>query len=237
MLNRNILLSILSLFNLIQAHDAPEDGYYKREHSLVKPYSHGGGAMPFYDSTGDTMVTSNFVRLTPDDKSRKGGLWNKVPIYSRAWEVVVTFKLHGNSRNLAADGLAIWYISAKKQEGGVFGGPNQWKGLGVFLDTYKNGQSSGAFPRVSGFINDGTWEFDHATDGEEQKFGHCYAMARNRDHDTDLKIRYKERVLSVEVDVDNNGSWRKCFERHNVFLPTGYFLVGLGGKFRFLVQK
>ena len=180
--------------------------------------------MPFFDSNGDTMVTNTFIRLTPDDKSRRGGLWNKVPVYSRAWEVVLTFKIHGSSRNLAADGMAFWYVDQKKLEGGVFGGPSKFKGLGIFLDTYKNGQSSGAFPRVSGFINDGSWEFDHSTDGDKQSFGHCYAMARNRDHDTDLKIRYKQKTLSVSVDVDGNGSWRLCFERNNLILPTGYFM-------------
>jgi len=224
MLSKSSILNFSLSLSLIQAHQAPEDGYFKREHSLVKPYSHGGGAMPFFDSMGDTMVTSNFIRLTPDDKSRRGGLWNKVPVYARAWEMVVTFKIHGSSRNLAADGLAIWYVNLKKQEGGVFGGPSKFRGLGIFLDTYKNGGSTGAFPRVSGFINNGDWEFDHATDGDKQSFGHCYAMARNREHDTDLKIRYKEKVLSVMVDVDGSGSWRSCFEKRGVILPTGYYL-------------
>lgn len=223
-------LKILSVFLLISiinnsviAHQAPEDGYYKREHSLVKPYTHGGGAMPFFESTGDTMVTNQFIRLTADEKSRRGGLWNKVPVYSRAWEAVITFKVHGSSRSLAADGFAFWYVNQKKQEGGTFGGPDQFKGLGIMLDTYKNGASTGAFPRVSGFINDGTWNFDHASDGDKQSFGHCYAMGRNRDHDTDIKIRYKEKRLSVHVDVDGSGQWRLCFERLNVILPTGYF--------------
>jgi len=214
----------ITLAAQVRAHQAPQDGYYKREHSLVKPYSHGGGSMPFFESMGDTMVTNTFIRLTPDDKSRRGGLWNKVPVYARAWEIVITFKIHGSSRNLAADGMAFWYVRDKKSEGGVFGGPSKWKGLGIFLDTYKNGQSSGAFPRVSGFVNDGSWEFDHSTDGDKQSFGHCYAMARNREHDTDLKIRYKEKTLTVSVDVDGNGSWRLCFEKSGVILPAGYFI-------------
>lgn len=229
--NVKCVLSLKSIFvillsttvKVITPHQAPQDGYYKREHSLVKPYSHGGGSMPFFESQGDTMVTNSFIRVTPDDKSRRGGLWNKVPVYSRAWETVVTFKVHGSSRNLAADGMAFWYVQQKKDEGGVFGGPAKFKGLGIFLDTYKNGQSSGAFPRVSGFVNDGTWEFDHGSDGDKQSFGHCYAMARNREHDTDLKIRYKDRKITVSVDVDGNGSWRLCFERQGLVLPTGYF--------------
>ena len=88
--------------------------YFKREHSLLKPYlgelkfecgtfkdaersthysfislstyffwhcftltfSGTGTTIPYWDYVGSTMVTSNYVRLTSDDQSRQGGLWN-----------------------------------------------------------------------------------------------------------------------------------------------------------------
>lgn len=81
-----------------------EDGYYKREHSLVQPYhgeclpnrsslatlnipsylkhaylpnSTGNGMdVPFWTFGGSTVITSNYVRLTPDRQSKKGILWN-----------------------------------------------------------------------------------------------------------------------------------------------------------------
>ena len=81
----------LSLISVIRSHEAPADGFFKREHSLVKPYSPAGMNIPFFDLTGDTMVTNNFVRITPDDKSRSGGIWNKVPMNQRAWEVHFTY--------------------------------------------------------------------------------------------------------------------------------------------------
>lgn len=34
--------------------------------------------VPNWDFTGSTMVTPAFIRLTPDQQSRVGGLWNKI---------------------------------------------------------------------------------------------------------------------------------------------------------------
>lgn len=74
-----------------------EEGYYRREHSLAQPY-HGrpilGGVflkqlecvtvcvtgngmdVPFWTFGGNTVISSNYVRLTPDRQSKKGFLWN-----------------------------------------------------------------------------------------------------------------------------------------------------------------
>lgn len=35
-----------------------------------------GMTMPNWDFTGSTMVTPNYVRLTPDVQSKSGALWN-----------------------------------------------------------------------------------------------------------------------------------------------------------------
>lgn len=34
--------------------------------------------MPYWDFMGSTMVTNNYVRLTPDLQSKQGALWNAV---------------------------------------------------------------------------------------------------------------------------------------------------------------
>ena len=218
-------ISIWSLFlvSSVNPHEAPPDGFFKREHSLVKPYSPAGMNIPFFDLTGDTMVTNNFVRLTPDDKSRAGGIWNKVPMQQRAWEVHFTFKVHGHSRNLAADGMALWYVKEPRMIGSVFGGSDEWSGLGIFIDTYKNGGGTGAFPQVSGMVNDGTVDFNHDEDGNDQNLGSCYAMVRNREHDTHMSIKYKKQILTVSVDVDGQGTWRQCFVKTGLVLPCGYY--------------
>ena len=35
-------------------------------------------SVPFWDFMGSTMVTSNYVRITPDLQSTQGSLWNTV---------------------------------------------------------------------------------------------------------------------------------------------------------------
>ena len=54
----------------------------------------------------------------------------------------ITFKIYGGGRTLAADGIAIWYTAARMGPGPVFGSMDEFKGLGVFLDTYKNGEQA-----------------------------------------------------------------------------------------------
>lgn len=34
--------------------------------------------LPNWDLMGGTMVTNSFIRLTPDQQSRMGGIWNKL---------------------------------------------------------------------------------------------------------------------------------------------------------------
>lgn len=51
----------------------------------------------------------------------------------------MNFKIHGGGRTLAADGMAIWYTKHKMNDGPIFGSADNFVGLGVFLDTYKNG--------------------------------------------------------------------------------------------------
>lgn len=37
-----------------------------------------GISLPFWDYIGSTIVSSNYVRLTPDQQSKRGGIWNQV---------------------------------------------------------------------------------------------------------------------------------------------------------------
>ncbi|KAG8262550.1 Vesicular integral-membrane protein VIP36 [Homalodisca vitripennis] len=65
------------LFSLVFGEWNTND-YLKREHSLYKPYQGSGMAIPYWDFLGTTMVTSNYIRLTPDSQSMQGALWNSV---------------------------------------------------------------------------------------------------------------------------------------------------------------
>ena len=85
-------LTALTQISLARAAWNTQD-FLKREHSLVKPYQGSGFGVPNWDFQGSTMVTSNYIRLTPDDRSRQGAIWNKLPCRVRNWEVQVNFKV------------------------------------------------------------------------------------------------------------------------------------------------
>lgn len=101
--------------------------------------------MPLWDFQGSTMVTSQYVRLTPDERSREGSIWNRVvraggagpglgaalpplpltpprflpqPCFLKDWELHVHFKIHGaGKKNLHGDGLALWYTQERLTPG------------------------------------------------------------------------------------------------------------------------
>ena len=93
---RRLFPSIISLLALVKAEWNTKD-FQKREHSLVKPYQGSGFGVPNWDFQvghsflpidefewmplvqGSTMVTSNYIRLTPDQRSKQGAIWNKLP--------------------------------------------------------------------------------------------------------------------------------------------------------------
>lgn len=88
-----------------------------------------------------TVVTQDYVRLTPEDGSREGYLWNDVSLRLKSWSANVGFKVHG-SGSTGADGFAIWLSTQRYMTGGpLFGMPdtsNAWKGIGIIFDSFDN---------------------------------------------------------------------------------------------------
>ena len=46
--------------------------------NYLDDFSGTGFGVPNWDFLGSTMVTSNYIRLTSDDRSKQGAIWNKV---------------------------------------------------------------------------------------------------------------------------------------------------------------
>jgi len=69
---------VLIVFGIVTCSEPYWDdspGFLKRSHSLIPPHS---GNLPLWELKGDTMATSEYIRLTPDQQSKKGGLWSRV---------------------------------------------------------------------------------------------------------------------------------------------------------------
>ena len=87
---------ILAAFVTFSKAQWNTNDYMKREHSLIKPYQGKfvndfilgffknlllsalgtGFGIANWDFQGSTMVTSTHVRLTPNEQSKQGAIWN-----------------------------------------------------------------------------------------------------------------------------------------------------------------
>ncbi|KAH9529946.1 Vesicular integral-membrane protein VIP36 [Dermatophagoides farinae] len=221
-------ICLLLIKSVHGTHTEYEDlGFYpQKEHSLMRPYQGTGMTIPNWDIIGHTIVSSNFIRITPDQQSRHGGLWNKVPITFPYWEVHLEFKITGHGKDLFGDGMAFWYVKHPMQPGNVFGSADFFWGLGIFLDTYanQNGAHAHTHPYISAMVNNATMAYDHDRDGTHTELAGCEAKLRTAEHDTYIAIRYYNDTLTVMTDVDGSGEWTDCFISNGVYLPTGLYL-------------
>lgn len=200
--------------------------HMKREHSLIKPYQGvGSSAMPLWDFMGSTMLTSQYVRLTPDERSKEGSIWNSMPCFLKDWEMHVHFRIHGSGKkNLHGDGFALWYAKDRLQQGPVFGNHDKFHGLAVFVDTYPNDEATErVFPYISAMVNNGSVEYDHSKDGRTDELAGCTVDLRNSNHDTFLAVRYSRGRLTIMTDIEGKNEWKNCVDISGVRLPTGYY--------------
>ncbi|XP_023029006.2 vesicular integral-membrane protein VIP36 [Leptinotarsa decemlineata] len=200
--------------------------FLKREHSLIKPYYGSGIDIPNWQFTGHTMVTPNYIRLVDDTQSKRGAIWNTLPVSSKNWDLQVHFKVHGKGKDLFGDGFAIWYTKDFMEEGNVFGSKDLFQGLAIILDTYSNhnGPHNHQHPYISAMVNNGSLSYDHDRDGTHTQLAGCEAKFRNLNHDTHISIRYEKDVLTVSTDIENKAAWKECFQVQGVRLPTGYHI-------------
>lgn len=218
------LSALVLLVTAVRAEWNTKD-FQKREHSLVKPYQGSGFGVPNWDFQGSTMVTSNYIRLTPDQRSKQGALWNKIPCRVRNWEVQIQFKVTGTTKDLFGDGFAFWYSRERMVSGPVFGSKDEFSGLSIIADTYSNhnGPHNHQHPYISAMVNNGTLTYDHDRDGTHTMLGGCEVKFRNFQHETWLAIRYENDRLTLSHDLQNKRAWAPCFTLDGVKLPTGYY--------------
>ena len=109
--------------------------------------------------------------------------------------------------------------------GGTFGNKDDFKGIGVFFDTYDNdGQRDN--PTVYAISSDGSLRFDHERDGTGQKLSNvqCNLNYRNPRNPVSVKINYQAKVLKVFHDIHGNSDWSQCFQTEQVSLPDHYYI-------------
>lgn len=195
-----------------------EDGTVKsiglRTHTLVQPYLDSDMQSRWYDFGGDTIVrTDQYIRLTSDHPSQMGWLWSRVPLTATNWEIEVEFKIHGKNQ-LYGDGFAMWITRERAKPGPVFGSADNFEGLGVFFDTYKNNRPGVVFPYVMAMVGDGKKSYDKDTDGKNTEFAGCSARGiRHASNPTKFRLTYfQDKYLKLELMYKSEDEWTLCFE-------------------------
>ena len=69
--------------------------------------------------------------------------------------------------------MALWITKQRAQTGTVFGFTDKFEGLGIFIDTYKNGRAGVTFPYVMAMLGDGQTSYDNDNDGKANDIGGC----------------------------------------------------------------
>jgi lectin, mannose-binding 2 len=163
---------------------------------------------------GDILTRlARYIRLTSDRPSQTGWLWSRVPLTATNWEIEVEYKIHGQN-SLYGDGFAMWLTKQRTVEGPVFGSTDNFEGLGLFFDTYKNNRPGVVFPYVMAMIGDGKKAYDKDTDGKDHEFAGCSARGiRGATVPTKLKLTYfQDKSLKLELQYKSEGEWTLCFE-------------------------
>ncbi|KAJ8686378.1 hypothetical protein QAD02_022172 [Eretmocerus hayati] len=200
---------------------------FEYKYSFKPPYlAQKDGSVPFWEYGGNTIASSDNVRIAPSLRSQKGAIWTKKPTDFVWWEIDLMFRISGRGR-IGADGLAFWYTAAQGNANGtVFGSSDEWNGLGVFFDSFDNDNKHNN-PYIMAIVNDGTKTFDHTNDGGSQILAGCLKDFRNKPFATRAKIQYYQNTLSLYFHggmTNNDNDYEICFQKENVYLPQfGYF--------------
>lgn len=69
--------------------------------------------------------------------------------------------------------MALWVTKQRATQGPVFGSADEFEGLGIFFDTYKNNRPGVTFPYVMAMLGDGHKKYDHGNDGKSGELAGC----------------------------------------------------------------
>ncbi|EIM21511.1 hypothetical protein WALSEDRAFT_64459 [Wallemia mellicola CBS 633.66] len=197
-----------------------------RTHSISAPYVDQELNNRWWDFGGSTIIdANNHIRLTQDKQSERGWLWSRLPLTVSSYQIEFEFKVGGKNNHLYGDGFAMWLTQGRNKEGEVFGSVNNFKGLGVFFDTYANSRHSYPFPRISAMLGDGETLYDNNKDGDEQSLDGCSIKFRRTEITPKARFSYlKGNYIKLELQTKKWGEWEECFTVEDIELPLHPYL-------------
>lgn len=108
----------------------------------------------------------------------------------------------------------MWLTKQRATPGPVFGHTDQFEGLGIFFDTYKNNRPGTVFPYVMAVVGDGQKTYDKSNDGKDSELMGCSARGIRSDSiATKARLTYfQDKSLKLELQYKAEDQWELCFE-------------------------
>jgi mannose-binding lectin 2 len=121
-----------------------------------------------WQTTGDAQVNSNFIRLTPDRQSKRGAIWNRKSLGVDEFSAIVRMRISGQGEKFFGDGVGIWITdSPHHYDGSLHGSLEQFRGIGIILDTFKNTENLAAHRDILVLVNTGDKTLDEMIENTE----------------------------------------------------------------------
>jgi len=158
-------------------------------------------------TSGSTVVSKNFARLTPDRQNKKGAVYTSTMLDFPAATLLMEFRISGQAKQFFGDGLALWISTQFFSVFGPFHGfSEQFKGVGIIIDTFEN--TEWAHKDVTVVMNDGTKDLKTM----KSKLEGCSGELRFHDKRADFNPESDTAALRVSL------------------LPNGTMNVQISGK-------
>jgi lectin, mannose-binding 2 len=170
----------------------------------------------WFDFGGDTIIRADkYIRLASDAPSKSGWIFSRIPLTATNWEIEFEFAIHGKG-HLHGDGFALWITNQRAQPGNVFGHTDQFEGLGIFFDTYKNNRPGVVFPYVMGMMGDGKTTYDSANDGKANEIGGCSVRPTMQSKGTRANVhRHEDCEVQLSPRKPNSHTFKTSPSRYN----------------------
>lgn len=196
--------------------------------------SDGMRQVPGFRASGVALVNENFLRLTPDRQSKRGGLWATAKLEgdrAEAWSATLRFRTSGQGQRLFGDGVALWATtSASAAPGELLGFSPTFRGFGVVLDTFVNSEPGHVHKDVQLVSSDGAGpvKLDDKPVGCDADFRYWegrddFTVANH----SALRVRFAGGRVAVHIDARGTGEWRACIADAPVKAPAGWARDGL----------
>lgn len=227
MLRRGLLIAAAALLGLTKSVSAD----VLPQFSFVEPYdkidTNGKRVISEHVNIGGSVeVKKNFVRLTPDRQSKRGHIWSKSTIDRDEFAAIVTFRIHGQGKKWYGDGIGVWMThDAGYVNGENHGYTDQYYGMGILLDTFRNVEHKGGHKDITLQFNNGKKTLDDLN--SETKIGcdsdfryHSGSASFDPVYSTSrIRIKIKGNHLELQVDARSDGRWKLCYEGDLPFSP------------------